>query len=96
MIDPPLDPMLPPRPIGEEPDEPEQRHSGETTLEPLADLHHENDVRDPLDDPARTVDIELEPLVPHRPEWEAPIAPVVQRPRVDIDLLPLVPRRPAV
>ena len=96
MIDPPLDPMLPPRPIGDETDDETESHrADETTLEPLADLRHENDTHDRLDDPARTVDIQLEPLVPPRPEWEAPAAPVVQRPRVDIDLEPLVPRRPA-
>ena len=85
MIDPSLEPMLPPRPIGEFPEEAvtETRRADDTTQEPTGEA-------------ARTVDLALEPMLPRHPIGESPAAPMVNRPYVDIGLEALVPRRPAV
>ena len=98
MTDPSLEPMLPPRPIGESSEEPDvaRLHGGETTLEPLAETRilHET-APEPEVETHRTVDIGLEPLLPHRPRVEAPVEPVVRpRPAVPLEIEPWIPHRP--
>ncbi|MBL7647424.1 MAG: glycosyltransferase family 39 protein [Candidatus Hydrogenedentes bacterium] len=94
MTDPSLDPMLPPRPIGESSDEPEaaRLHGGETTLESLAETRILHDTAEEKEaESPRTVDIGLEPMLPPRPPVESPERPAV-RPQVapPIELEPLV------
>lgn len=93
MTDPSNEPVEPPRPIGESTTEPDDhpRPTGETTLERLADTRVSSGRIDtPPEEPTRTVDIELEPLVPPRPIGGTPDRP---RTTVPVDLEPLVPYR---
>jgi hypothetical protein len=100
VTDPSLEPMLPPRPIGESSEEPEaaKLHGGETTLESLAETRilHES-TTEPEAETHRTVDIGLEPLLPPRPQVDVPEQPVIPpRPAVPREMESRIPHRPTV
>lgn len=84
MIDPSLEPMLPPRPIGE------------SSEEAAAGTRRAEDTTQGLsEEPQRRPDITLEPLLPPRPIVETRVEPVVARPHLNIEVDRPIPHRSA-